>query len=187
MRRKDREMDREFGLEVIDKAKYGVISMIDEDGEPYGIPLSIIRDKDTLYFHSAKEGKKVDIFKNNPKVSIAFIGDVKVPENYTKDELEEIVKDEKKAGSLISKVFTTEYESAIVKGEVELVESTNEQIKAMEIICKKYTPTKMNYFDMAIKSGIKHTNIYKVEIEDITAKRKKYDNSGEEMKWGMMQ
>lgn len=41
MRRKDREMNREFGLEVIDKSRYGVISMIDEDNEPYGIPYEI--------------------------------------------------------------------------------------------------------------------------------------------------
>ena len=31
-------MSREFGLEVIDKSRYGVISMIDEYNEPYGIP-----------------------------------------------------------------------------------------------------------------------------------------------------
>lgn len=50
MRRKDREMDREFGLKVIDKATYGVLAMVDE-GKPYCIPLSIVRDGNTLYFH----------------------------------------------------------------------------------------------------------------------------------------
>ncbi|MGO1371745.1 MAG: pyridoxamine 5'-phosphate oxidase family protein [Senegalia sp. (in: firmicutes)] len=182
MRRKDREMDREFGLKVIDKTQYGIVSMIDEDGFPYGLPLSIVRDKNTLYFHSAKEGKKVDIFKDNPKVSIAFIGNVLVPENYTKDELDEIIKDEKKIGLLISKVFTTQFESAIARGNVKLIEDKEEQIKAMEIICKKYTPTKMDYFNAAIEAGLKRTNIYKVEIENLTAKRKKYDENGEEMK-----
>lgn len=42
MRRKDREMSGEFGIEVIDKARYEVISMIDRAQEPYGIPLSKI-------------------------------------------------------------------------------------------------------------------------------------------------
>ncbi|HHV27095.1 pyridoxamine 5'-phosphate oxidase family protein [Anaerosalibacter bizertensis] len=187
MRRKDREMTKAFGLEVIDKSKYGVISMIDEDNEPYGIPLSIVRDENNLYFHSAMGGKKVEIFEENPKVSIAFVGETKIPENYTEEELDEIVKDESKAVLLISKVFTTEYESAVVTGKVKLVEDEEEKIKAMRLICEKYTKTKMDYFDMAIKAGLKRTNVYRIDIEEINAKRKKYDLNGEEMKWGRME
>lgn len=187
MRRKDREMNIEFGLEVIDKSRYGVISMIDEDNEPYGIPLSIVRDENILYFHSAMDGRKVKVFKKNPNVSVAFIGETKIPENYTKDELDEIVKDESKAVLLISSVFTTEYESAVVKGKIKLLEDEEEKIKAMKLICEKYTPTKMDYFNIAIKAGLKRTNVYGIEIEEITAKRKKYDTHGEEMKWGRME
>lgn len=187
MRRKDREMTKAFGLEVIDKSKYGVISMIDEDNEPYGIPLSIVRDENNLYFHSAMGGEKVEIFEENPKVSIAFVGETKIPENYTEEELDEIVKDESKAVLLISKVFTTEYESAVVTGKVKLVEDEEEKIKAMRLICEKYTKTKMDYFDMAIKAGLKRTNVYRIDIEEINAKRKKYDLNGEEMKWGRME
>ena len=187
MRRKDREMTREFGIEVIDKSRYGIISMIGEDNEPYGIPLSIVRDGDNLYFHSAMGGRKVKIFEKNPKVSVAFVGETKIPENYTKEELDEIIKDESKAVLLISKVFTTEYESAVVTGKVKLVEDEEEKIKAMRLICEKYTPTKMDYFDMAIKAGLKRTNVYRIEIEEIKAKRKRYDINGEEMKWGRME
>lgn len=187
MRRKDREMSREFGLKVIDKSRYGVLSMIGEDNEPYGIPLSIVRDGNNLYFHSAMDGKKVKIFEKSPKVSIVFVGETKIPENYTKEELDEIVKDESKAVLLISKVFTTEYESAVVKGKVKLVEDEDEKIKVMKLICEKYTLTKMDYFNMAIKAGLKRTNVYRVEIEEIKAKRKKYDIHGEEMKWGRME
>ncbi|MCR2044278.1 pyridoxamine 5'-phosphate oxidase family protein [Anaerosalibacter massiliensis] len=187
MRRKDREMTREFGIEVIDKSRYGIISMIGEDNEPYGIPLSIVRDGDNLYFHSAMGGRKVKIFEKNPKVSVAFVGETKIPENYTKEELDEIIKDESKAVLLISKVFTTEYESAVVIGKVKLVEDEEEKIKAMKLICEKYTPTKMDYFDMAIKAGLKRTNVYRIEIEEIKAKRKRYDINGEEMKWGRME
>lgn len=187
MRRKDREMNREFGIEVIDKSTYGVVSMIDEDNKPYGIPLSIVRDEDSLYFHSAMAGRKVKILEKNPNVSVAFVGEVKVPENYTKEELDEIVKDKSKAVLLISSVFTTEYESAVVKGKVQLVEDEEEKIKAMKLICEKYTWTKMDYFDMAIKAGLKRTNVYKIEIKEIKSKRKKYDTHGEEMKWGRME
>ncbi|NLW22560.1 MAG: pyridoxamine 5'-phosphate oxidase family protein [Tissierellia bacterium] len=186
MRRKDREMGVDFALEVIDKAQYGVLSMVDGE-EAYGIPLSIVRDGNSLYFHSAMDGRKVRIFERNPKVSIAFVGDVKVPELYSKEELEEIAKDESKIGLLISKVFTTEYESAVVKGRIALVEDEEERIKALRLICEKYTPSKMDYFHLAIKPGLNRTNIYRIEMEEIKAKRKKYDKDGEEMKWGRME
>lgn len=183
MRRKDREMGKEFGLKLIDKSQYGLVSMIEENNKPYGVPLSIVRDKQFLYFHSAMDGKKVEVFKRNPMVSIAFIGKIEVPENYSKDELDEIVRDQSKAKLLISSVFTTQYESAIVQGKVEIIEHRDEKIKAMKLICEKYTPSKMKYFDMAIRAGLKRTNVYKVEIKEITAKRKKYDELGKEMKW----
>jgi len=186
MRRKDREMNREFGLKVIDKANHGILSMVDKEGDPYGIPLSIVRNENTLYFHSAMDGKKVKIFKDNPYVSVVFVGQTRIPENYTKEELNEMTKDESKAVLFISSVFTTEFESAIVKGNVKLVDDENEKIKAMKLICEKYTPTKIEYFPIAIKTGLGRTNVYSIEIEEITAKRKKYDEDGKEMKWGRM-
>ena len=187
MRRKDREMSREYGLKVIDRSKYGVISMVGENNEAYGIPLSIIREENTLYFHSAKDGKKVEIFKNHPKVSIVFIGRVEVPEIFTEDELDEMAKDKSKAVLFISSVFTTEFDSTIVKGKVKFVEDEEEKIKGMKLICEKFTPTKMQYFNVAIRSGLNRTNVYKVEIEEISSKRKRYDINGEEMKWERME
>lgn len=187
MRRKDREMDREFGIQIIDKSRYGIVSVIGENNEPYGIPLSIVINGNNLYFHSAKDGKKVNIFEKNPEVSVAFVGETKIPENFSKEELDEIAKNKSKASVLISKVFTTEYESAIVKGKIRLVENEEEKIKSLKLICEKYTPNKMDYFQLAIESGLKLVNIYKIEINEITAKRKKYDINGEEMKWGRME
>jgi len=187
MRRKDREMSKEFGIEVIDKAVYGVVSMIDENNEPYGIPLSIVRDGNNLYFHSALDGKKVRIFEKNPVVNVAFVGQVKVPEILTAEELTEIAKDKSKAGTLISKVFTIEYESAVVKGKIKSVEDKEEKLKAIKLLCEKYTPAKMDFFNLAIESGLQIINMYKIEIDEIKAKRKKYDVQGEEMKWGRME
>lgn len=186
MRRKDREMSKEFALEIIDKSKYGVISLCDGN-QPYGLPLSIVRHEEILYFHSAMEGRKTEIFKENSKVSVAFVGDVKVPDNFTKEELDQMSQDESKAILFISSVFTTEFESAIVTGKVKLIEDKDEKTNAMKYICKKYTPTKMKYFDTAINAGLHRTNIYKIEIEEITAKRKKYDSKGKEMKWERME
>lgn len=186
MRRKDRRMNKEFAYSVIDKANHGTLSVMDENGEPYGVPLSIIRRDNDLYFHTAKEGKKNNIFKDRPIVSISFVGKTKVPDNYSNEELDKISKDESKMSFLVSKVFTIEYESAIVKGRIEPVESHDEKTKALTLICSKYTPDKMKYVTTAIKSGMERVSVYKIEIDDISAKRKKYDPEGKEMKWGRM-
>lgn len=185
MRRKDRDMNKEFGLKIIDNSNYGVLSIIDEDeNDPYSLPLSIVRDENSLYFHSAKAGKKVELLEENRKVSIVFVGETRIPENFSEEELEEMKDDETKAVQFISKVFTTEFESSIVKGKVKVVKDREEKIKALKLICEKYTPTKMKYFPIAIKSALDKTNIYKIDIEEITSKRKKYDVNHEEMKWG---
>lgn len=174
MRRKDREMDKEFAFRIIDNSAFGLVSMVDEVGMPYGIPLSIVREENYLYFHSAMVGRKVEIFRREPYVSVAFIGKVQVPDIYIVEELEEIIKDKSSAGRILaSNVFTTEFESAIVFGKVKLLEEDEDKIKGLRLICEKYTSTKMKYFPIAIKSGLKRTNVYKIDIQEIRAKRKK--------------
>lgn len=184
MRRKDREMDREWGLQVIDRAPFAVLSVTDTNGDPYAIPLSVARDGEQFYFHSARSGTKVDLLQSQPLACITFVTDVHVPELFSKEELEEMRTNEDKAGDIGSKVFTTEFASAIVYGKVESVTADEEKRRALEVICRKYVPDKMALFDMAVGSGMKLTNIYRITIERITAKRKKYDTDGKEMKWG---
>ena len=73
MRRKDREVKGREGIEgILDQCKTCHVAMSD-DGSPYVIPLSygyrFPNDNSLeLYFHSAHEGKKIDILKKNNKV-----------------------------------------------------------------------------------------------------------------------
>ena len=46
MRKKSRAMDSEWALEVMHKAPYITVSFIDEEGKPYGLPLSLASDDD---------------------------------------------------------------------------------------------------------------------------------------------
>ncbi|NLK87907.1 MAG: pyridoxamine 5'-phosphate oxidase family protein [Clostridiaceae bacterium] len=72
MRRKDREVtDINDISSIIDKCKVCHLGMIDK-GTPYVVPLNfgylIDGDSLTLYFHSAKEGRKIDILNDNTSV-----------------------------------------------------------------------------------------------------------------------
>lgn len=186
MRRKDREMDREFALKVIDNSAYAVLSMVDEGNKAYAIPISPVRVGEFLYIHSAKEGHKIDLIRNNPELVLTFVGNVEVPNPIKEEEFIEFKKNNE-LGKLTSKHFTTQFESAIIVGQAMIVEEINEKIIGLRAISQKYTPENMKYFEDAVNASIGRTMVIKIEIKEITAKRKKYDRNGDEMKWGRME
>ena len=83
--------------------------------------------------------------------------------------------------------FTTEFESAAFSGTACEVTDIQEKIKALRLICEKYTPDNMENFEDAIAKSLDRTAVWKIRIENLTGKRKKYDKSGEEMKFGRME
>lgn len=165
MRRKDRQMPEEFALGVIAKCSFAQVAMTDEKGNPYCVPLSVAEDGGSIYFHSAFEGTKTDILKRNPKVYVSCVGDV----------------------TSAADRFTTEFESAAFSGTACEVTDIQEKIKALRLICEKYTPDNMENFEDAIAKSLDRTAVWKIRIENLTGKRKKYDKSGEEMKFGRME
>ena len=188
MRRKDREMSADFGLQVIDRAEYGVLTAAGPEGEPpYAVPLSLVRRGQTLYFHSAKAGTKIDLLSEGAQVRIVFVSKAAVPGLYTPEEAREIVESGKGASFVTGKIFTTEYSSAIVTGRIRIVEvlegKDTEYSLALEAICEKYVPDMMDFFELALDTAYATTKVYAVDIETIKAKRKKFDENKEELKW----
>lgn len=187
MRRKDREMSREYGLSVIDRSAFGILSVKDPDNPdlPYSIPLSIVRLGEKLYFHSARDGRKYELLQDGPQVRIVFVDRARVPDLFSEKELQDL-SDQGKYGDFLSKVFTTEFSSAIVTGRVESIDyadKADEFRLAMRAVCEKYTPDKMDFFDSALDFSLKRLAVFSISIDSITAKRKKFDADGEEMKW----
>lgn len=170
MRRKDREMDKDFAYEVIDKSEYGTLCVFDYD--IFAFPFSAVREGDYIYFHSATTGTKVEAFKNQEMVKAVFVADVKVPDLYTDSEIEEKLKTEHPS-FLTKKIYTTEYASAICDGRIELVEDEEEKRHGLKLLCEKYTPNKMKFFDHATKR-LDFVNVYKIHMTNVTAKRKKF-------------
>ncbi|MHA2434128.1 MAG: pyridoxamine 5'-phosphate oxidase family protein, partial [Candidatus Thorarchaeota archaeon] len=70
IRRKEKEIkDRAEMIEILKKAQHITTAMCDEN-EPYLVTLSHGYDdeKGCIYFHCAKEGKKIDILNKNNRV-----------------------------------------------------------------------------------------------------------------------
>ena len=80
MRRKDRQITDETAIRaILDKAQVLHLAMIDGD-RPYVVPLhygySLIDGRLTLYLHSAKEGRKLDVLQKNGRVAFGLETDV---------------------------------------------------------------------------------------------------------------
>ena len=70
MRRFKQQIADEACIELLKNEKRGVLSVIGENGYPYGVPLNHYYDEadGKLYFHGAKEGHKLDCIKACDKV-----------------------------------------------------------------------------------------------------------------------
>ena len=71
MRRFKQQITDAECVEVLKNAKRGILSVLGDDGYPYGIPVDHwYNEKDgKLYFHGAKSGHKVDAINAYDKVS----------------------------------------------------------------------------------------------------------------------
>lgn len=165
MRRQDREMDRDFAYRVVDKAPFATISMIRADGSAYGIPISVVREDDHFYFHSAMEGEKIESMASQDRVCISAVSRCKpVPGK-----------------------FTLEYESAVFFGKVFPVSDQEEKIHGLSLLCQRFAKQNMDHFQEAIERSLERTAVFRIDIISVTGKRKKYDSQGVEMKWGRME
>lgn len=75
MRRFKQQISDEECIEVLKNAPRGVLSMIGDEGYPYGIPIDhwYCEEDGKLYFHGAKEGHKIDSLMKNDKVSFVVM------------------------------------------------------------------------------------------------------------------
>ena len=59
---------------ILETTSAGVLSLIDSDGLPYGVPLSYAFDgKASIYFHSALCGHKIECIMANSSCSFCII------------------------------------------------------------------------------------------------------------------
>lgn len=153
MRRSDKEIKDKKTLELIlKKAQFCRIALCDK-GKPYIVPMNFGYKDNSLYLHSAKEGRKIEILQENN--SICFEMDMKT----------ELVRSKKPCQ------WGMKYYSIIGNGEVSLIKNLQEKIKALNIIMEKYTPNQVFQYD---KDKVEAIHILKVEIHDLTGKLSGY-------------
>lgn len=149
MRRKDREKDEAFALELLKNCEYATLATADiETSGAYCVTISQVLEGKTLYFHCAPEGKKIDNIEKNPNVCISCVGKT----------------------NLVPDKFSTEFESAVAFGTCTKVESDEEKIHALRLVCEKYALSNMENFEKAAVGSLGRTSVYKVELAQVTGK-----------------
>ena len=72
MRRNKQELSREECIEILMQEPRGVLSVLGEGGYPYGMPINqyYCPENGRLYFHTAREGHRLDAIRAYDKVSL---------------------------------------------------------------------------------------------------------------------
>lgn len=153
MRRKDKEiLDNQLIERILNEAEIIRLSMVDGN-EPYLVAMNYVYSAGSLYMHSAKEGRKIEVLKKNCKVAFQTEIGVKI-----------VLKEQ-------SCSCGTRYMSVFGKGTAFLIDEEEEKKQALNAIMVKYTGRLP--FDYPVNS-LKNTLIIKVQIESITGKKSGY-------------
>ena len=151
LRRADRATSPDEALGVLDEAPFITVCTTDEDGLPYGVPLSFTRKGTTLYFHATNEGgHKLDDFRRDARVCATAVVDV---EAFFED------------GD-----FSTYYRSAIAFGRVREVTDPGEFKHALVDLCMKYVPEAKHGIGHAMELSGPRTSVWAIDIDELTGK-----------------
>ena len=148
MRREDKEIKDKNIIESIIKRAIVCRIALSENNIPYIVPVIFGYKDNCLYFHSATEGRKIDIIKQNNNVCFEFDID------------QELVKSKNSCSC------SMKYYSVIGFGKAFFIDDIEEKRMALNIIMKHYS---INTFEYS-KNVIDNTAIIKVEIDSMTGK-----------------
>lgn len=153
MRRKDREVTSQNQIDEIIKQCNCLRLGFNDRGSVYIVPLNFgytnINGKRTFYFHSAKEGRKVNLIKDNPQVG--FEGDCQVSI--------------KTAANACG--YTCYYKSIMGNGVLTILEAVDEKCFAMNQIMTQVSAKDNWNIEPTL---LENTLLFKLEVESISGK-----------------
>lgn len=147
MRRSKQQIPEEEARQILNTATNGVLSLVDPDNLPYGVPFSFVYDGDkSIYFHCATVGRKIDCIRKNPNCCFSIIN---------QDEIQ-------------PEKFTTYFRSVIAEGVVSILTDRKQMIDALRLLSAKYSPG--IDCEQEIAKGIDRVMILQMEIETLSGK-----------------
>ena len=152
MRRFKQQISDEECKEVLISEPRGVLSVLGDDGYPYGIPMDhwYSETDGKLYFHCAKDGRKIEILTNNNKVCFTIFSEG------------EPIHAETPCNSGYY------YSSIIGNGRVEFIEDSEEKKYALKRMFVHQAERDVDFTD----EQAANVSVFKIVSKDYTGKRK---------------
>lgn len=149
MRRKEKEITDKSEIEsIICNSMVCRLGLVD-DGSPYIIPLCFGYKDNCLYFHSAKEGRKIEILRRNNAVCFELDGNLEL-----------------QVGKAACN-WGMKYRSVIGYGRASFIEDPEEKRRALDVIMAQYADGAFEYSEKAFGEAL----VIKVEIKSMTGKK----------------
>jgi nitroimidazol reductase NimA-like FMN-containing flavoprotein (pyridoxamine 5'-phosphate oxidase superfamily) len=149
MRRFKQQLSEEECRKILREQKRGVLSLLGDDGYPYGIPMNhwFSETDGVIYFHSAKAGHKLDAIKACDKVSFC-------------------VHDE---GYRNPGEWALNIKSVIVFGKVNIIDNIDTAIEISRRLSYKYT-SDSDYIEEEIRRAGSRVLVFELVPEHISGK-----------------
>lgn len=147
--RKNQALSKETFIEILKRTKRGVLSIYGEEGYPYGMPMNHYYNEQDgkLYFHSGKFGHKMDALKKNPNVSFCIYEE----------------------GEPTKEGWALQFQSVIIFGTIEWIESYEETMEIARQLCYKFTDDEV-YIEKEILNSGPATVCFALKISHMTGK-----------------
>ncbi len=149
MRRSEREIKERVVIDAIIRQCLVCRLGLSDGVEPYIVPLCFGYDGEALYFHSAPEGRKIDILRMNSRVCFEF----DIPEGMREAE----------QGCR----WGINYRSVIGFGTAEIINDQEDKKKALGIVLAQYSDKEYIFPDDVVTK----TAVIKVVIAHVTGKQ----------------
>jgi len=150
MRRTDKEIESREEMDAIIRGSHVCRIALAMDNMPYIVPVSFGYDGESIYIHTAKEGKKINHFKINNNLCFEFERNVKLigsKENACK--------------------WTFSYESVIGFGKIYELESVEQRGNGLNKIMMQYSGKEWVFGEERLND----IRVWRIEIASMTGKR----------------
>lgn len=141
-------LSKEETIEILETQKHGTLAVNGDNGYPYAVPISYVYLDNSIIFHSAISGHKVESIKKNSKVSFCVI----------------------EQDNIIPEDFNTLYKSAIAFGKARIIDNDQEKRNALREILKKYSSEFMESGEKYINGEWDNVAVMIIDIEHLTGK-----------------
>ena len=124
MRRDEFNVQDEKSInEILTECEYGTLSLI-SDNKPYSVALNFVKYGNSIFFHGAKEGKKIEAIKNNNLASFLVVKPYSLIPSYFSD-------------TLAACPATQFFASVFIEGKIDFIEDVNKKSDVLNALMEK--------------------------------------------------